>query len=182
LKCGDLVIVYVLAGMPGAGKEEFVIVAKSFGFNIVRMGDVVRAEAAQRGIPENDKGIGGFANAERQAHGLGIWATRCLPLLGSEDVVIDGSRGTVELEVFKQALGEKVRLLGIHTSPAERFVRLQKRGRSDAPQNFEQFVERDARELSWGLGSLIALADVMIVNEGSLAEFRRSILSLLERP
>ena len=36
----------------------------------------------------------------------------------------------------------------------------------DAPRSREEFDARDERELSWGLGSLIALADVMIVNEG----------------
>ena len=40
--------------------------------------------------------------------------------------------------------------------------------------------ERERRELSWGLGSVIAMADVIIVNEGNLEEFREKIRQLLK--
>jgi dephospho-CoA kinase len=53
------------------------------------------------------------------------------------------------------------------------------RDRTDAPENQEQFSERDRRELGWGLGSLIALADRMIVNEGTLGEFKEKVEELL---
>ncbi len=171
---------YVLAGMPGAGKEEFVNVARGMGFDILCMGDVVRMEATRRGIAPDDHGIGSFANSERQAHGYGIWARRTLPLLSGKDVIIDGSRGLAELEEFRKALGESVRLIAIHSSPRVRFVRLQRRGRKDAPRTWEEFVERDNRELSWGLGSLIALADIMVINEGTLDELRACVRQVLE--
>jgi dephospho-CoA kinase len=66
--------VYVLTGMPGAGKEEFVQVALDRGCSVVRMGDVVRSEAGKRGIEMDDRGVGGFASSEREVHGPGIWA------------------------------------------------------------------------------------------------------------
>jgi len=56
-------------------------------------------------------------------------------------------------------------LVAVHASPRERFRRLKSRGRPDDPTTWEEFVERDMRELELGIGNVIALADVMIVNE-----------------
>ncbi|QLH75623.1 MAG: flagellar hook-basal body complex protein FliE [Methanomassiliicoccales archaeon] len=170
--------VLVISGMPGAGKEEFAQVAMSVGYQVVRMGDVVRAEAARQGIAFNDQGVGGFANEERKRHGYDIWAKRAVEHVKQERTVIDGSRGLMELEVFKKELKD-VRLIAIHTCPIKRFHRLKARGREDAPSTYEDFKARDERELGWGIGSLIAMADIMIVNEGTLEEFKSYCLRLL---
>lgn len=174
--------IYVVTGMPGAGKEEFVKVALKRGFNIVRMGDVVRQEAAARGLVMTDKEVGGFASAEREKHGPGIWAIRCIPFIGGQDTVIDGSRSVHELEVFWNELGGKMRLVAIHASPSLRFERLRRRNRSDAPRTEEEFRHRDERELGWGLGDLIAQADIVIENEGTLSEFYDKVEEVLDRP
>ena len=42
--------VYVVTGMPGAGKEEFAQTAVAAGYSLIRMGDVVREEAVRQGI------------------------------------------------------------------------------------------------------------------------------------
>ena len=62
-----------------------------------------------------------------------------------------------------------------------RYHRLISRGRSDAPRDLEEFEERDRRELGWGLGETITLAEVMLVNEGTLEEFREASAALLRR-
>src|SRR3989442_7508300 len=60
--------------MPGCGKDELLAVARDLGFSIVRMGDVVREEAARRGLPITDEAVGGRGPAVRQGHGVRIWA------------------------------------------------------------------------------------------------------------
>ena len=169
----------IITGMPGAGKEEFVDVSRRVGFEVIRMGDVVRAEASRMRLPSDDKSVGGFAHSEREKYGYGIWAKRTVELVKNEMTVIDGCRGVAELEVFKKAFGEGVVVMAIHASPETRYWRLRLRNRKDAPENRDQFSERDRRELSWGLGSLIALADRMIVNEGTLDEFKGDVEELL---
>jgi dephospho-CoA kinase len=172
--------IVVLAGMPGSGKEEFVLVARSLGYEIVRMGDVVRAEATGRGVQNSDRGVGGFANTERQAHGNDIWARRCLHRLKGRRTIVDGSRSLDELEVFRKEFGDSVELVAIHAPQRQRYQRLLDRGREDAPGSWEEFLERDRRELSWGLGSLIAMADTMLVNEGDLEDFKMVCKEFLE--
>ena len=44
-----------------------------------------------------------------------------------------------------------------------------------------QFRERDLRELSVGLGNVIALSSLMIVNEDSLEKLQREAKRIVER-
>src|SRR5438093_306164 len=156
--------------MPGCGKEEVLVVAKNLGFSIVRMGDVVREEAQRRGLPITDATVGGMAHAERESHGFGIWAERTLPRILGERVVVDGLRGRAELEVFRKAFGEALVVVAVHASPRMRHERMLRRKRLDDALTIEAVRARDLRELSWGLGDVIATADVMLVNEASLDE------------
>jgi dephospho-CoA kinase len=167
--------------MPGCGKEEVLVVAKDLGFSIVRMGDLVREEAQRRGLPITDAAVGGMAHSEREAHGFGIWAERSLPRIRGERILVDGLRGRAELDVFRKAFGEALVVVAVHASPKARHERMLRRKRSDDAVTIDAVRARDIRELSWGLGDVIATADIMLVNEGSLDEFRRQARAALER-
>jgi len=173
-------IVVCVTGMPAAGKEEIVKVARRLGFSIVRMGDVVRDEARALGLASTDHAIGGMAHQERVEHGFGIWAERTLPRVPGGRVLIDGLRGRAELDVYRRAFGERLVVLAVHASPGTRFGRVVRRDRSDTTASREAFVARDERELGWGLGDTIATAEVLLVNEGTLAELRRAVRDVLE--
>lgn len=173
--------VVCLTGMPGCGKEEALAVAQGLGFSIIRMGDVVREEANRRGLPITDAAVGGMANAERQVHGMGIWAERTLPRIRGDRVLVDGLRGRAELEVFRKAFGDDLIVVAVHASPKTRYERMLRRQRKDDAASLEAFRARDLRELSWGLGDVIGTADVMLINEGSLDEFRHQAKAALER-
>ena len=173
--------VVCVTGMPGCGKDELLGVAIDLGFSIVRMGDVVREEATRRGLPITDEAVGGMAHAERQAHGFGIWAERTLPRIRGEHVLVDGLRGRAELDVFRNAFGEGLVVLAVHASPKTRYERMMRRRRPDDAMSVEAFRVRDVRELSWGLGDVIAIADLVLVNEGSLEDFRRQARAALGR-
>jgi dephospho-CoA kinase len=43
----------------------------------------------------------------------------------------------------------------------------------------KKFIQRDERELGWGIGEVIAMADLMIINEGSIDEFREKVEEIL---
>ncbi len=173
--------IILLAGMPGAGKEEFLRVARKEGFEIVRMGDVVRSKAENRSERrKKEESVGEFANQERKEHHEGIWADRTLSHVTEEKTVIDGIRSQVEVSIFKSELDRKAKTVAVHTSPKTRYERLKKRSREDAPQSWSEFNDRDDRELKWGLGRVIAKADHMIVNEDSLNEYHESVREALD--
>jgi dephospho-CoA kinase len=50
-----------------------------------------------------------------------------------------------------------------------------RRGRDDAPREWVEFADRDTREISWGIAEVIALADIMLVNESTLEDFREVV-------
>jgi dephospho-CoA kinase len=94
-------------------------------------------------------------------------------------LVVDGIRSLSEVHEFKAAFKNFV-LIAIHASPKTRFARLRDRGRPDDPRVWTTFLERDARELTVGLGNVIVLADHFLVNHGSIACFIHEITNVLE--
>jgi dephospho-CoA kinase len=169
-----------VTGMPGCGKEEFAKVAEENGIKVIRMGDVVRAEAEKRGLEFSDGNVGGLANSERHDLGYDIWAERTLPLLSGDVVIVEGIRCPQEIEVFRNKVGQaELEIVAIHSSPATRRKRLMQRARRDDVISDEEFAERDRRELDWGICSVIAVADHMIVNEGTLEDLRKKTLEFL---
>lgn len=166
-------------GMPGAGKTEAVKVAKEMGIKVVSMGDEVRNEARKRGLELNDENVGKIADEMRKKYGMDIWAKKCIEKLSSEKIiVIDGIRNIEEVEAFRKRIKNFI-LVAIHASPKTRYERLMKREREDDSKNVEELKEREKRELSWGLGDVIAMADIVLINEGDLEEFREKVREIL---
>jgi dephospho-CoA kinase len=173
--------ILVTTGMPGCGKEEFLKCCIARGATVIRMGDLVRERAKEFGIDHSDQNLGDLANEERQRFGMDIWAKRVIPLVGGDLVAIDGTRGPDEIRAFKNAFGADLQVVAIHASPKTRFGRLKARARADSPAVQSEFDKRDRRELDWGLGDAIALADHMVVNEGTLEELKSQVDALLDK-
>jgi dephospho-CoA kinase len=171
--------IVLVTGMPGSGKTELVFIARDMDVSIISMGNVVRSHANAKGIPPDQ--IGDFADSERKAHGYHIWAERTIPSIKGERVLIDGTRGLDEVERYRKEYGDVMKIIAVHSSQPMRFARLRARLRSDDSALLERFRERDRRELEWGIGQVIALADVMLVNEGALEEFNREARNVLTR-
>ena len=171
--------VIAFTGLPGSGKSEAVNVAKEMGIKVVRMGDEIRKEARKMGLELNDKNLGKIADEMRREHGMDIWARRCLPEIKNDMVIIDGIRNMEEVELFRQHIKNFI-LIAIHASPNTRYERMMKRGREDDSLSEEDLKERDERELRWGIGNVVAMADIVVANEGSLDEFRKKIKKILE--
>jgi dephospho-CoA kinase len=93
---------------------------------------------------------------------------------------IDGVRSEAELEVFRHRLGHDFTLVAIHASRATRMKRLFERHREDDVKDEGEFIARDERELGWGLGRVIALADVMLVNEESMPNLSSQVERILD--
>ena len=169
----------ITTGMPGAGKEEFLLAASDSGIPFLRMGDIVREFHAKRIEEDKDLSVGQLANLDRQRYGFDIWAKRAMEKMSGDIFMVDGCRSMDEVRAYRN-ITDDVHIVGIFASPKTRYDRLVKRGRDDAPRNIAEFEERDNRELGWGLGETMALADKMIINESSLDDFKRNVKELME--
>lgn len=175
-----------IAGMAGAGKATAEEVFRRRGYPIIVMGDEVREEAKRRNLEPTPENLGRVMLQIRAEEGSAVLAKRCIPKIGTANsgvVVVDGIRSPEELGELRKAFQNFI-MIAIHASPKTRFKRLLFRGRSDDPKDWETFIARDKRELSVGLGEVIATADYMVVNEGRkthlVTELNRIIWRCLE--
>lgn len=168
--------------MPGSGKGIVASVARSLGFQIVRMGDVIREEAQKR-----DAKIGETAIQLRKEYGKFVIAERCVERIKnlskssneqSDLYIIEGIRSPFEVEVFRKNFPD-FKVLSVNSSPETRFKRLLNRKRTDDSHIKSEFEIRDKRELKFGIGEVIATADYVVVNEGSMKRFKNIVRSIL---
>ncbi|MHA2424168.1 MAG: AAA family ATPase [Candidatus Thorarchaeota archaeon] len=173
----------IVTGMPGAGKSGVAQAFLDVGVPVIVMGDVIREETRKRGLEPNPENTKKVMLELREKGGPGAVASFCideLKELESELIVIEGCRSIAEVDVFDD-YADSVLIVCVHASPKDRFTRLRERNREDAPPTWDVFRERDIREISVGLGGVIALSDIMLVNEATLAEFQDSSKKLVKR-
>jgi len=158
--------------MPGSGKEEFLKISMTKGIRVLRMGDFVRAETKSSGLELTDENVGNIAQKRREEHGFDYWAKKTAEALDNRLTLVDGVRGRVEVHLFRRHITTGIVVVAIHSSPITRYRHLVARGRNDSPKSMDEFEQRDIRELRWGLGDVIARADYMIINEGTLDDLK----------
>ena len=176
-------LVVGLAGMPGSGKSLVVETARELGYAIVVMGDVIREETVKLGLDLTPYNVGKVMLQLRADGGVTVVAQKCIPKIEAQagsKVLVDGLRSLFEVDVFKAHFA-KFSLVAVYASPETRFNRLFNRRRSDDPSGWEVFRERDMRELSVGLGNVIAMAEQMIVNDNSVEEIKPKVVESLRR-
>jgi dephospho-CoA kinase len=169
--------VIAIAGMPGAGKAVASSVAKKLDIPIFVCGDVIREEAKIRKIATTPETFGNLMFQIRKDEGASVVINRLLPKIletKSKVVLVEGIRSMDELESLKKNF--EVILLAIHVNSEQRFQRLIDRGRGDDPKTIQEFESRDARELSLGLGSVLALADYLVTNDSTLEDFQQKLM------
>jgi dephospho-CoA kinase len=173
-----------IVGLPGSGKSEAANVAVDMGVPVVTMGDVIRQACRDRGLdPATDHGR--VATALREENGPAAIAERSLPIIeerreDSDTVVVDGIRSDVEVGAFREAFGEAFLLVEVDAPFEVRAQRLDLRGRdAGAEDGGESLEDRDERELGFGMGEAMAMADVTIENTETLAAFQRNVRTLL---
>jgi dephospho-CoA kinase len=167
--------------MPGSGKGVVAEVAKSLGFLVISMGDVIRDETISRGLEATPRNVGKIMLQLREEEGAAVVAKRCIIKVGTTTtpyLLIDGIRSLDEVHEFHKSF-LNFTLLAIHASPETRFHRLFKRMRSDDAPNRHVFKDRDLRELEVGIGSTIAMADYVLINEADLQWFKVEIKHFL---
>jgi len=180
-------MIICVVGMPGSGKGQIVKIFEKYGVPHVSMGDVVREEADKRGVPRTPEGMNSVSIQLRQELGDNAVAKLTIPkvkelLKKHKAVIIDGVRSLDEIQTFKDAFPEeKIIIVAVHSSPKKRFERLKRRGRSDDPKTWNEFEARDWKELKFGIGGVIALADYLIVNENNISEYMEEIEKLAEK-
>lgn len=170
-----------VVGLPGAGKSVISEVAQQLKIPTVVMGDVIRNLCTERGLTINSENLGELMTSIRKEEGMNAVAIRTLPRimkLNDEVVIIDGLRSYEEVEFFRSRFLKFI-IMAVHAAPHIRYERIRRRKRSDDPQSFRAFQERDHREISAGIAKILALADIMLVNEGNINQLKYRLNQIL---
>lgn len=170
-----------LVGRAGAGKDTVSGIVER-KYPSVRMGDVVIEETRRRGLSLTDANVGSVANELRRSEGMDAIAARCVGRIrstGSQIVLVNGIRSAAEVRLLRKEFEEFV-LVEVHASAEKRYERILARSREDDVEDFQQFLARDRREASWGLGEAIGMADHRISNEGSIEELETRTAEVMD--
>ncbi len=185
-------------GLPGSGKGEASKIARNHGLAVVVMGDVIRQEAARQGLEPTDQNLGRIGNALRANDGPDAIAKRTLDQViatGKDVVVVDGLRSKAEADFFRNH-AEEFHLIEVHAPAKTRLKWLEARGRPDDPRSSKNdgktvagsrpqdcgaaaLEERESREMGWGMYEAINAADMSLINDRSLDDFRESVEMVL---
>jgi dephospho-CoA kinase len=177
--------IIAFTGMPCSGKSEAVKIAIEMKIPVIRMGEMVIEEVSRRGLPLDDKHVGGIANQMRKEFGKDIWAQRTMKKISSFDkldyIVIDGIRNVEEIDAFKNELGKDFVIIAITSTDETRRKRFTARRRKDDSLDIKDLENRDKRELGWGLGAVLASADIIVQNEGEIHKLQHEIQKIFEK-
>ncbi|WP_371803530.1 AAA family ATPase [Candidatus Lokiarchaeum ossiferum] len=161
-----------LVGMPGSGKSTALEIAKQFG-EVVVMGDVVREEAKNRNIPINSQNLGQLAKSLRNQYGPDAIAQKCIQKMQSitnDFCFLDGIRSKHEMTVFAEKY--LIKVVAIIVPDHIRHQWLISRNRQDDSSSIDDILERDKRELDFGVQTVIENADFQIENLGTIEELK----------
>ncbi len=175
-------LVVGVTGPNAAGKGEVSAYLGGRGFTLHSLSDIVREEAAARGLPPVREHLIRIGTELREKGGPGVLASRLLPRLGPRDVV-DSIRNPAEVEVLRGVPGFV--LIGVDAPAVVRFARSRDRARPGDPSTFAEFTSRELQENSANpagqqLAATFRLADRVIVNDDDLGNLHSQIGSILE--
>ena len=175
-------LVLGVTGPNAAGKGEVSDYLTTWGFAVHSLSDIVREEAATRGLPPEREHLIRIGTLLREQGGLGVLAERLLPRLQGWDAV-DSIRNPAEVETLRQVPGFV--LIGVDAPTELRFARSRLRARPGDPDSFAEFAARERQENSTNpagqqLQATFVLADRVIDNNGDLARLHLKIDDLLQ--
>jgi dephospho-CoA kinase len=170
-----------LTGPNAAGKGEAAAFFVSRGYAYRSLSDIIRADLAAAGLPPDRDHLIARGNELRREGGPDILARRLLEEV-SGPTVIDSIRNPAEIERFRRESG--FRLLAVEAPASLRFERAVRRGRNESVSTLEEFVRKEAQEMSADpsaqqIHRCFEMADAVVSNDGDLEEFHRRLEAFL---
>ena len=175
-------IVLGLTGPNAAGKGEVADFLKTRGFAVHSLSNIVREEAAARGLPSEREHLIAVGNDLRREGGPAVLADRLIPRLGDRDVV-DSIRNPAEVKALRSL--PHFTLIGVAAATEVRFRRSLGRARPGDPGTLEGFEARERQENSddpnsQQLKTTFEMADRIVWNDSDLDALHHALERLLE--
>ncbi|KPL05579.1 MAG: hypothetical protein AMJ73_00155 [candidate division Zixibacteria bacterium SM1_73] len=166
-----------LTGTNSAGKGEAAAYFQKRGYAYVSLSDVIRDELEKDGIPITRDNLIRKGNEMRETQGADVLA-RLVTRKIKGKTVVDSIRNPQEVE-FLRGYGDLI-LLAIDAPVELRFVRAKKRGREESASTLQEFIAKEAEEITdlltgQQLSHCIQLADFKIYNDSTLENLSKKL-------
>lgn len=167
-----------ITGLTGSGKS---IAAKFFrdkGMPVLRFGDQTDLGLQELGMEINEKNERWYREKIRQELGMAVYAIKIKPRIEEAAktynlIVLDGLYSWEEY-IYLNKIYPQLQILCIYTTPKIRYGRLRKR--TTRPLTDKEAHTRDISEIEkLNKGGTIVMADYLIKNDSSLADFHKEL-------
>jgi dephospho-CoA kinase len=184
----EYIKVLLLVGKKGAGKSEFVNIARDKGIRCYELGDIVKESMMSKGIEINNENIRSFMIDERKRFGYEIFAKRLYAKVikeingksnGKDNVIIISGIRSIEEITFFLSKFKHVLIAEIRASDKKRFLRIKKRKKLKEKLGYQDFLKIEEKEKEVGIEKAIKKADIVIENEGTKEAFKKKTLDVL---
>lgn len=177
--------IVAILGMPGSGKSEVInYLIKKFGWPNVYFGEPTFDELRRRNLPFTEKNEKMAREELRKKYGKLYYARQIIKkikkLKDKRGVIVESLYMWEEYLEFKKVFGDKFKTIAVYASPEIRYSRL--KSRKYRPLNRKEAQNRDYSQIeNLAQGGPIAMADYVIVNEGSVRELRISANKIINK-
>lgn len=177
--------IVAILGMPGSGKSEAIrYLEKKYAWPKVYFGDVTFDEMKARELAVNEKNERMTREDLRARFGLDHYAKKVVEKIESisnvKTILVESLYSWEEYLVLKERFEDAMLTIAIHASPQTRHARLAKRPRR--PLSAEEARSRDYAQIeNLHQGGPIAMADRVVVNEGTMEEMCKQFSVLFDK-
>jgi dephospho-CoA kinase len=170
-----------LTGTNGAGKGEVAAYLVARGYTFRSLSEVLRGRLAAQGRPPSRDNLIAKGNELRKAFGPDILAGLVLETIHGP-TVIDSIRTPAEVARLRTQKGFV--LLAVDAPPEVRFARVRARGRDESAETLQQFLRKEKEEMTADpeaqqIHSCLELADLTVVNDGSIEALHKKLEAIL---
>jgi dephospho-CoA kinase len=173
-------VIIGVTGTDGSGKDTVGrLLLEKLGWPHYSLSDELREIAIERGVDTSKEVLGNLANELRQAHGPSYLAQRIVER-ANRDFVVTSVRNPIECEPFRAT--DKFLLIAVDAPMHIRHARTVDRNRTgesswtiDDFRRHEEKVQMAAGEFGQQLRKMLEIADVRIINDGSMEELEEKV-------
>jgi dephospho-CoA kinase len=170
-----------LTGTNGSGKGEAAVYFERKGYAYFSLSDLIRKELQKSGIAVTRDNLIKRGNELRERFGPDILARLVIKEVKGK-AVIDSIRNPSEVKYLRKQ--KRFILLAIDSPVELRYERVKKRGREESASSLDEFINKEKEEMTESLSgqqlhSCMKIADLVIINDGSLDDFHHKLEELL---
>jgi len=170
-----------VTGRNGSGKDEVVdYLHERYDVARLSMGDMVRQIADQQGLAATRDNLHRLSQEYLAAKSRDYFARKAIQTVEDHDwetVSITGIRTPTDVETVRQHLGDDFMLVRVAIPDTKvRYERTQARAEERDRQSYDEFLQQDREEQEiFHLSDTLQMADIVLDNEGSLAQLHSQI-------